>query len=633
MELTPKNKHVPAPKRDREGHIPTSGDIYMDKRQEYIVRLGEKDEKYGTFAAEYYNFSTGEWEEYHRLGPDDIKAYYRLLLDDFDEIVATAKAAADGDASGIDALLQDSGDGSETLELVASRPADQVFSITESAERLQDKLETIRTFMRAIVEQKKREIEAHIRDMSEKLKGIEAYVANLHRIITVMNLYTGKNVALELICDGEKAPSDEPIHVRQRILFMDEEYLADAANGGIDYGQMDRFFEWLKNPANRDIICPEPKCVVALKAKRYDMRYCDNAWTNDILNKQNHHTIVLFRDGERLLVSDSEDLELYGMALPFSDQQERFEKKAAEIVRKNRFPDSELEVLKKRSEALGYMYVKYLSYLQGIVDNGVVFDIGSVRPNFAKQEGVVYVYDDENAIGTGRSWYEFQKKANAGIRRGTRVVFFPMSHDERGLEVSSGKPNRYYLHDGNAPAAPAAGIYNVDYPAKSNWGKNPITGTWERTAGKGDKLAIFYTPRKAWKWDDSVKDRSEAWIYNPWCVLNYDALTVEIVDEFLSDRTQRPSFLGWIPILQEARKRLVEEHKMEESFIATMWYTIEKDHPEIPSECIRELVKDAVAWWKTKVIFTRALDSDDAKAWRMIYKRCIAEWKKNNTKA
>ena len=622
-DITQTNQHVPAPERDRRNHVPAVGDIYLrGNGYDRAVRITaiKTDGKYTHFEMEDFSFLEMKWKPSSwSVSPEDLSSYYILFLGDFNEYSRTAMEAIAGNTSAIEKMLSDSAPAPESEAVMLSKPAEQVLSITETAERLEDKLETIRSLMDIAIEQKKREMESKVDALNEHLKKITKQVKNLHRVITVMNLYTGKGVSLEVVCDGEPASGNEPIHVRQRILFMDEEYLADAENGGIDFQKIDEFNRWLAKPVNRDIVLPEPKCIVAMKPKRYNAHYSSNWYVNEEMNQWNHHTLVYFRDGERILMLESEDLELFGTAIPYSDQMERFEKKYQKIMSDRSFQEHNLELLQKESERLGYMYTKYISFLQGVVDSNEVFLRSDNRPNFATETGVRFIRDDEMAIGTGETWSAFQKRINGSIRRGTRVVFFPYGHDERGCEVSCGKPNRYYYYDSNAPAAPKKGIYNVDYPTKTDHVKNPETGRYEKVTGKTDQLAIFYAPER-WGSDNP---RMEAWIYNEWCVLNYDLLTVEDIDRFMADRTQRESFRAWMPILQEARRKLVEEKDLENTFKKSLEYRILNENPSFPSESIGEALDEAIRWWKNKVIFSRPLSSDDAKAWRMIKKHCV----------
>lgn len=626
-------EYLPAPDRWRKDHEPQKGNIYRDRSDEEFIRIGEVartlDDGHKVFCCEEYDFLRQTWVPSHERSRSSLDEYYTLVIgregaaDETDwKVIATmAELSLTKDNDTIKKTFDEIVSACATkddLALVAQNDAKRVYSLTERAERMQDKLDTIRCAMRAVIAQKRREMEERLSILDKSLSKLNEQVRNLYRVITVMNLYTGRNVELQQICDGEPAPDAEPIHVRQRILFANEEYMADAVWGGIDFQKMDEFYQWLSHPANRDIVLPEQKCIVALKPRRHDIHYSSSYIVNEAMNTWNRHTIILFRNGEKLFALDSEDLELYGTAIPYSDQAERFDKRAKQIIDRNSFVESDLERLKNESEALGYMYTKYISFLQGVVDNGVVYDVSIARPNFAKEIGVVYVHDDENAIGTGRSWKQFQKEANSKIRRGSRVVYTPL------YGITPGEPNRFYMHDVNRPAPPRSGIYNVDYPTKTDYVRDPEhPGRIKKQTGKLDTLAIFYSPARTWKWNDDVKDRAEAWIYNPDCVLNYDILTIDIVDALLKDRTQRETYLEWLPILRQARESLAKEKELEDAFVLSMGNCIQREDPTIPSECIEGLVREAIGWWKKKVIFTRPLSSDDEKAWRMIEREIL----------
>lgn len=620
--ITPNKEYIPAPKRDRKNHVPSIGDIYIHNNSwGGCIRIAGKRDYNGAkiYTVNVYSFAMNGWKkEGDTITEDNLKEYYTLLLCPFEEILAAAEAALEGDSSLIDKIMTEADHSEESLALMVSRPADQVFALAEANERMQDKLMNVSRMMNIIIERKVDQMKTQVRALDEKLSSIRDVVENIQRVITVMNLYTGQSVDLEIICDGEKAPADIPITVRQRILFMDEEFLADAENGGIDYREISRFYDWLKKPEARDIICPEPKCIVAMKPKRYNKSYSDNWHENQAANKWNHHTIIIFRDGERLLALDSEDLELYDTALPYSDQQERFEKRYQEIMKEKSFQESNLKTLSNEAQRLGYIYTKYIAFLQGMVDSGKVFDLSAGRPNFATEEGVYYVRDAENAVGTGRDWYAFQDELNSHIRRGTRVVYCNYVCDKYGMQISTGKLNRNYVSDYSRPHGPKPGVYNVDYPSKSVYVKNDKTGHYETKIVKGEKLAFSYTPDTFYN-----NGRNESWIYNEKAVINYDMLTVEIIDELMHDRTQRESFIYWMPLLQTARKQLLEEKKDEDAFFELMREDLRKEKGEnaVPDDAA---FHEAVAWWKEKVIFTRPLRSDDAKAWRMIKKHLLS---------
>ena len=366
---TPMNidERVPVPKKIRKDHTPSVGDIYYHNDAYYpdiyrITGIEILKGKYTVYRVEQYNLRSNQWEasETKTISPESLKEYYTLLIGDFDEILSIARAAISGDDSALNKLLSDANNSPESLALVQSSTAQQVLALTERGEMLQDKIQTIKSHMQMLIASARREMEEKVSALDKKLSVVKDYVKNLQRIITVMNLYTGKNVDVVIVRDGTPAPDGEPISIRQRILFMDEEYLASAENGGIDYNDITEFNKWLSEPANLDIVLPEPRCIVAMKPKRYDANYSHDWYTNKLLNQWNHHTYVFFRDGERILMIDSNDLELYGTAIPYSDQAERFAREYEKLAASPYTAESQMRSLQEKSEQLGYMYTKYI---------------------------------------------------------------------------------------------------------------------------------------------------------------------------------------------------------------------------------------------------------------------------------
>jgi len=101
-------------------------------------------------------------------------------------------------------------------------------------------------------------------------------------------------------------------------------------------------------------------------------------------------------------------------------------------------------------------------------------------------------------------------------------------------------------------------------------------------------------------------------------VLNYDDTSSEELQAYFDDRTKREEFREMMPILKRALLEKRREEAGEAAFVDLMLRTL---HDEDYCCGVSEgAVREAVKWWKEKVIFTRPLTKDDAKAWRMIKK-------------
>ena len=92
-------------------------------------------------------------------------------------------------------------------------------------------------------------------------------------------------------------------------------------------------------------------------------------------------------------------------------------------------------------------------------------------------------------------------------------------------------------------------------------------------------------------------------------VFNYDSITLDDIDFYLHDRTQRKDYLEYINPLKLLRKVKLREMDEEANFIALIKTKVDSSDEEIRS---------AIEWWKMKVIEKRPLMKEDAKALRMI---------------
>ena len=109
-----------------------------------------------------------------------------------------------------------------------------------------------------------------------------------------------------------------------------------------------------------------------------------------------------------------------------------------------------------------------------------------------------------------------------------------------------------------------------------------------------------------------------SWVYSDRHVLNYDAVTLGELQEYLEDRTLRKDFASLIPTLVRAKLLKLKEKRDEDAFKELLSAEILKESGSVPSA---QALDEAVSWWKSKVIFTRPLRSDDRKAWKMIKNR------------
>ena len=606
-------------------HIPVAGDCYVSKSPSYnsheIIILKERSVDERGNAHWTFDAVTGHrWSNY--IGDGDLKSYYRPILGGYERVRELADLIMEGKADQVALIIggEQQQAAPDTEALMATESPEHILALLDEAERAQNALREARLMADALAEAKKAEMQAMLDKMNDYLGAVREKVANLMKVITILNLYTGQTIDVEQITDGEAANPKEPLHLRQRILYMDEE-LCVHLDHEADYQDIVIFKEWLKEPGNRDVVIPEPRCVVTLKPKRFDMSYRSGDSLYDRQrNEWNKHTYVLIRNGERLYLLDSEDLEVYDWAFPHSDFEEEYAKKMSSSDRWER----ELADAKHKEER--YRTTKYMVFMQGLIDGGNILSPMSAHLNLIKAEGVVLVRDDEDLLGTGRKpWREFVDEKNTLIRRGTRILYTAGAILRDGINSrpwnSGGEFITYYRSEYTEPATPATGIYHADTIEVTDHYENhkPVYVT-------APYLVFRYNPgdkvfnRTGWDWEGHERKNRIPWKYSSSHVLNYDAVSLEELRGYMEDRTMRVAFAGMMPTLKKILLLKEEERRDEQDFKTLLADTILKETGKTVSD---ERLDAAIEWWKTKVIYSRPLRSDDAKAFRMIKGRVL----------
>jgi len=117
-------------------------------------------------------------------------------------------------------------------------------------------------------------------------------------------------------------------------------------------------------------------------------------------------------------------------------------------------------------------------------------------------------------------------------------------------------------------------------------------------------------------------------------VINYDALVLEDLQYYISNRIDRPNYLKMMPLLFELRDELKKEKAHEVQFVEMTKSEILRDYPTLNVDEVEKRVWDAVEWWKnTKAtVWKRPIAQNDAKALEMIVRRVKSEYYKSGSK-
>lgn len=573
------------PEQIRNGHRPSVGDIYLypSRGSEELIRLSEKevrqvgDETYVRYNTEQWSFLDKKWvkrSDVYSVSEHELteEKYYKLLLAPFEEIIDSVEKMSRGEMPG------ESVNEATTEELVAVGA--NLPNLLSSAQMLEDKMEAMSVAFRARMQEQMKLMEKRMEPLKAMVEQTKKQLLNIHRAISIVEIYQGVDVEVVNLCEGTPAGADIPVTVRQRILFMDEECaVIDNEGWGLDYWTRDRFYEWIKIPAHRDIILPEQKCVVVMKPRRHDKQYSSNFYEQAEINRWNKHSFIFIRNGENVSVIESEDLCIYGSVIPRKADYDKIQKDAEHW-------QSQAE---KELGDINYRCIHFAMVLQGLSDRTGIFS-PSGEINFLKNIGTQIVFDDESdsLIGNGRldfdAWIKEQAKT---IRRGSRIIYI--------RNFSYGKPMRYELQ-GDSHYFPKV--------------SSPETGLYTVEAKRNGRLGFTYLPHDNW----GERKRRETWLFDAETVINYDTVSAEVLQEYLEDRSQRRYYQAIIPLLRKYQLELGNEREYESLFLSALRKVLNERNITYTEESLQ----DALKWWKNKVIHIRPISADDDKAWRMI---------------
>lgn len=130
---------------------------------------------------------------------------------------------------------------------------------------------------------------------------IENTLDKVNERIFHVELYGGLLDKIHQFSDGKPAPINTPVHVMQRICYMDEECLLDYDAGGMNFEKIPDFCKWLLRKNNRDRIFPFPRCVVAFQVRRNTKDYDNlNIFIKIAQEEEDTKTYLFIRNGEKM---------------------------------------------------------------------------------------------------------------------------------------------------------------------------------------------------------------------------------------------------------------------------------------------------------------------------------------------
>lgn len=648
----------------------TEDERYKNSDIEYKIKISYRETD---------NWELTEWEErervsnYHDFKYHHINGATRIKNgDDVSEYREKAQKVISGEID-IESLNDTETDviNNETA-LISKNSKTNLTALQNNLEDKKKNAELIQAFVSIEMEKKKRELET----VRQKLNGVidvfRKKIGKIMRVITTIELYLGIDEELFQIQEGELAPKDTPICFRQAVLYMDEE-IGHYENGGLDFTNIDWFDNWLITNDNYKKLLPEEKGLVVFRPRRHEKDYGDDVRYNAAMNQENkYRTYLLIRNGECLYRVYTENIVILPRLFPKKDE---LQKLMLEIQHENMSSWDE-EKKKDKFDDLLHQYKKRAILMQGLIDRTEVFHPLPVEKinmfDMDNLDGkVIFIYDDEATLPSGRlPFWEWHKEINDKIGKGSRVL---LTHfNKRNDDVSD--RIYYYCNEYNLPSPPSRGIYVVEEyfveeskeykksdfeKLKLEWDdrgfeykvvktrENAYVVNWQdnfhvpkiyedgiTVKGKFPHLTILYNPGDTvygpWGTYDphERKKRIRLKIYkSDNFILNYDQISLDDIEFYLTSRVDRPNYLSMLPLLNDIKKWRLVEIENEKNFAKLVYAQIytNKIFKGQSDDFVYSKIWQTIDWWKFKNMWKRPIDKDDAKALRMITKKLLRE--------
>ena len=505
-----------------------------------------------------------------------------------ERLLAEAHGSETGGPAGL--LLAQTEPDSGEHALITTRKRNEAVQAKRTALQAKKRVEVLKTEMKGILVEQEKILELAATKWSEQLE-------RLNYAIDTINLYLGRDEHFTCIQEGEPAPADQPIAIRQTVLFMDEECALQAEEGGIDFKTIEDFDRWLCEPEHLRQVLPEAKGIVALRLRRGEKYYADaTVWERIMFNEANGGTYILVRNGQKLWRIWN-NIELPGHLFPTRAEFEAlfYDKWSQEPLQ----PGS-VSYQKALNEAQGLrkLYLQAALLLQGIVDRTRVFHplaverVNLLDPN-PDMAVIRLIRDAENLLGSGRRPYaEWRRALNDRLEVGKRIVF-------------GGTSYMRYRHESRKEG------YSRTHPRFVDWPQREVVYT---LAGIGSDGRDFQFPFQR----EETKRRATFNLYkSDDFILNFDDAAEEDIEFYLGDRANRHHYLTSFPLLQVTLRLKREEKEKEKPFLDLLARQAAAQCGVEEGEA-RQWLSGVIPWWKQRNRFSRNLTAAEKVAYKQI---------------
>lgn len=370
----------------------------------------------------------------------------------------------------------------------------------------------------------------------------------------VLELYAGLFQSCKQIAQGQAPEANTPVAVRQMLRYMDEECLIDYDKGGIDHWGIDEFDNWVAKPENYQRLAPEPRCIVALRVRRYDKQYDTHglnfAGLLGVLrdHQLNMQTYLLIRNGSQIFRLATE-IDFSPRLLPMRDAfvkpftGDGWHGKEGKTITPDDL-DYDKHVEARMAEIFKYNRVMFL--VQGLLDRSKVFSphppINLADPAHVEQ-WFKAVFDEETGLPSSEpvKWEAYRDAKNMAIRIGSAVWsnYYPesdysYSRFDRGEKIRENRRRPSICNVTSIKRDRSA--VRVSWPWGKRWG-------YEHR----DSFGNYYGKYGEWE----VNKMCHTWVPMDE-VFNVSAYVPGEYKRFLCDAYMKGAYLQWAPQLLAA---------------------------------------------------------------------------------
>ncbi|MEY8801938.1 hypothetical protein AB9K35_16640 [Leisingera sp. XS_AS12] len=387
-----------------------------------------------------------------------------------------------------------------------------------------------------------------------------AQVSSMLDKVHSMSLWLGEGVTTEVLVEGVSADADQPLHLMQRMLYLDEEiHTHSMLETGFTADNMSDLGSLLEqNPALVERMLPHPRSVVITRVRRNSREMpFPKSWEEIFaqINKQEADQLIqiLIRDGGRVLMitADAETSKAERLFPSRAEIDEIFTQNDgydwnSHAYKMRSITPHDIEYSDKRSEhdKRALFYRRFLLILWGAQEREQVF--GPFIPagsNWLEatvhNEYFRFVHDEEDVLDDGRpdvlSWIAAR---NARMAPGSQVLVQGM----RAMNTESA-PTCFKL------AHPNPHPYRQYVPVEDF--------TLVKAQRSGASLMARIPCLKAYS-DDAEHVQKPLLLRGPdnqspeEGVLCLDEVTVADLRYYIASRVNRESYLKWLGLFQAA---------------------------------------------------------------------------------